>query len=239
MKALLFCAGLGTRLKPFTEKHPKALALVNGKTLLERNLEYLKSFGIYDIVINIHHFSDQVVEFLKKNNYFGLNIVISNENDKLLETGGGLLKAKEHFLKDDFLLMNVDILTQLNLNELIEFHKKNSPLVSLAVSDRESTRKLFFSENKLVGWKNYVNQESIFIEDFSENNSDPLAFSGIHLINPEIFDYITFNKGDKFSIMSLYMKLMENKTLLGFKHTNFLVDVGKPEAIMEAEKYFI
>ena len=105
MKAMIFAAGLGTRLKPFTDNHPKALAVVNGKPLLQRNIEYLKSFGINEIVINVHHFADQIIEFLEDNNYFGIEITISDETDQVLETGGGLVKAKANF-EEDFLVMN-------------------------------------------------------------------------------------------------------------------------------------
>jgi len=125
MKAMIFAAGLGTRLKPFTDNHPKALAVVNGKPLLQRNIEYLKSFGINEIVINVHHFADQIIEFLEDNNYFGIEITISDETDQVLETGGGLVKAKANF-EEDFLVMNVDILTDLNLAKFIKAHQENN-----------------------------------------------------------------------------------------------------------------
>ncbi len=143
MKALLFAAGKGTRLKPFTDLHPKALAKVNGVTLLERNINYLKSFGIHDFVINVHHFGEQIIDFLKEKNNFDAHIEISDESELLLETGGGLMFAQP-FLKqeENFLIMNVDILTDLNVAEFIKFHKENNNFVSLAVSDRDSSRKL-------------------------------------------------------------------------------------------------
>lgn len=231
--ALLFAAGLGSRLKPFTDFHPKALAVVNGKTLLQHNLEYLKQFRIEKVVINVHHFANQIIEFVNTNN-FGLEIIISDESDEVLETGGGLLKAKKHLENSAFLVMNVDILTDLDVSKMIEFYFQNKALVVLAVSDRKSSRKLFFDhENKLMGWKNFSNQEEIgTIKDCK-----PLAFSGIHIINPKIFDLIQ-EKG-KFSIMSSYMGLMEKNTILGFDHSGGkLIDVGKPEAISEAEKLF-
>jgi len=125
MKALIFAAGKGTRLKPFTDHHPKALAKVNGIPLLERNINYLKAFGITDFVINIHHFGDQIVRFLKENNNFGCKIEISDESNELLETGGGLIFAKE-FLNhgEDFLIMNADILTNININDFVNTIKK-------------------------------------------------------------------------------------------------------------------
>src|SRR5574343_49635 len=141
-KALIFAAGKGTRLKPFTDSHPKALALVNDVPLLERNIKYLQSFGVTEFVINVHHFGEQIVEFLEKNNHSGAKIDISDEKDELLETGGGLLFAQK-YLEDEenFLIMNADILTDLNIHELIKFHETHLPLATLAVSDRNSSRK--------------------------------------------------------------------------------------------------
>ena len=236
MKAMIFAAGLGTRLKPFTENHPKALAVVNGKPLLQRNIEYLKSFGIEEIVINVHHFADQIIEFLEENNYFGIEIIISDETDQVLETGGGLVKAKDNFT-EDFLVMNVDILTDLNLAEFIKAHQENKAIVSLAVSDRDSSRKLFFNEqNELKGWRNLKTEEEIKAVDSLDNCKD-LAFSGIHVISPVLFDKIT-EKG-KFSIMKVYMDLMQTESIIGFDHSGgILIDVGRPESVLEAENYF-
>ncbi|HCC94567.1 MAG TPA: nucleotidyltransferase [Flavobacteriaceae bacterium] len=236
MKAMIFAAGLGTRLKPFTDNHPKALAVVNGKPLLQRNIEYLKSFGINEIVINVHHFADQIIEFLEENNYFGIEITISDETDQVLETGGGLVKAKANF-EEDFLVMNVDILTDLNLTDFIKAHQENKALVTLAVSDRNSSRKLFFNkQNELKGWRNLKTEEEIKAVDSLENCKD-LAFSGIHVISPALFDKIT-EKG-KFSIMKIYMDLMQTESILGFDHSGgILIDVGRPESVLEAENYF-
>lgn len=236
MKAMIFAAGLGTRLKPFTDNHPKALAVVNGKPLLQRNIEYLKSFGINEIVINVHHFADQIIEFLEYNNYFGIEITISDETDQVLETGGGLVKAKANF-EEDFLVMNVDILTDLNLAKFIKAHQENKALVTLAVSDRNSSRKLFFNEqNELKGWRNLKTEEEIKAVDSLDNCKD-LAFSGIHVISPTLFDKIT-EKG-KFSIMKVYMDLMKTESIIGFDHSGgILIDVGRPESVLEAEQYF-
>lgn len=236
MKAMIFAAGLGTRLKPFTDNHPKALAVVNGKPLLQRNIEYLKSFGINEIVINVHHFADQIIEFLEENNYFGIEITISDETDQVLETGGGLVKAKANF-EEDFLVMNVDILTDLNLADFIKAHQENKALVTLAVSDRNSSRKLFFNkQNELKGWRNLKTEEEIKVID-SLDNCKELAFSGIHVISPALFDKIT-EKG-KFSIMKVYMDLMQTESILGFDHSGgILIDVGRPESVLEAENYF-
>jgi len=235
-KAILFAAGLGMRLKPFTDKHPKALAIVNGKPLLQRNIEYLKSFGITDFVINVHHFADQIIDFLKSNENFGVNIQISDESDEVLETGGGLVKAKDLLGNEPFLVMNVDILTNLNISDLMKFHSENQPLVTLAVSDRESSRKLLFEENgELKGWKNLNSGEKIIA---SENPLTEKAFSGIHIINPNIFEKMPTS--GKFSIMKTYMELMKTDKILGFDHSGgILVDVGRPESVLEAEKYFL
>ncbi|MGV0754034.1 nucleotidyltransferase family protein [Empedobacter brevis] len=236
MKAMIFAAGLGTRLKPFTENHPKALALVNGTPLLQRNIEYLRAAGINEIVINVHHFADQIMVFLEENNYFGIEITISDETDQVLETGGGLVKAKANF-DEDFLVMNVDILTDLNLTELIKSHQENNALVTLAVSDRNSSRKLYFNEqNELKGWRNLKTAEEIKAVN-SLDNLRNLAFSGIHVIHPNLFDKIT-EKG-KFSIMKVYMDLMKTESILGFDHSGgVLIDVGRPESVIEAEQYF-
>ncbi len=236
MIAILFAAGLGTRLKPFTDNHPKALAVVNGKTLLERNIEYLKSYGIKEFVINVHHFADQIFDFLEKNENFGVNIQISDESDEVLETGGGLVKAKDLLGNQPFLVMNVDILTDLNISELMKFHLENQPLVTLAVSDRKSSRKLLFeNNNQLKGWKNLNSGEEIIA---SEKPLTEKAFSGIHIIHPEIFEKMP-NSG-KFSIMTTYMELMKTEKILGFDHSGgILVDVGRPESVLEAERLFL
>lgn len=237
MKAMIFAAGLGTRLKPFTDSHPKALARVNNKTLLERNIEYLKTFGIKEIVINIHHFPDQITAYLKSNNYFNCNINISDETDALLETGGGLKKAA-CMLKgsEPFLVMNVDILTNLNIGKMIAFHKRNNALVTLAVTSRITSRYFLFNENdELCGWKNIKTGETIVKRNDKELISK--AFSGIHIIDPGIFDYL--NQDGKFSIVEAYLDLCESNRILGYDHSHdLLIDVGKPDAVEKAEELF-
>jgi NDP-sugar pyrophosphorylase family protein len=232
--AMLFAAGLGSRLKPFTDFHPKAMALVNGKPLLQHNLEYLKKHGFEKVIINVHHFANQIIDFVN-NHHFGMEIIISHEQDEVLETGGGLLKVKEYLQNSPFLVMNVDILTDLDLRKLIDFYNEKVALGVLAVSDRKSSRKLFFDvDEKLVGWKNFSNDETI--GRISEN-CKALAFSGIHVLNPKIFELIT--ETGKFSIMQSYMRLMSNYNFIGFDHTGGkLIDVGKPESIEKAELLF-
>ncbi len=236
MKALIFAAGKGTRLKPFTDHHPKALAPVNGIPLLQRNIEYLKSYGISDFVINIHHFGDQIVDFLMKNKNFGCKIEISDEKKELLETGGGLVFAKKFLEKeDDFLIMNADILTDLNIHDFVEFHKTKEDIVTLAVSNRKSSRKLFFNEEMILrGWLNVETGEQRLAEFNKGFNA--LAFSGIHCINSSIFKKI--KRTGKFSIMEAYLDLMHSEKIHGYKHQAHLIDVGKPESVKKAEEYF-
>ncbi|MBU4539313.1 MAG: nucleotidyltransferase family protein [Weeksellaceae bacterium] len=236
MKALIFAAGKGTRLKPFTDHHPKALAVVNGVPLLERNMKFLQSFGINDFVINIYHFGDQIIDFLKKNDHFGAKIEFSDEREELLETGGGLVFARR-FLDhgEDFLIMNADILTDLDVNAFVEYHKEKKDFATLAVSDRKSSRKLLFNPEMILrGWLNVETGEQRLAE--FNKGFKPLAFSGIHCINPEIFNKI--KRTGKFSIMEEYLDLMHTEQIHGYEHQGILIDVGRPESVLEAEKIF-
>lgn len=233
---MIFAAGMGTRLQPFTDNHPKALAQVNGVPLLERNIKYLQGYGINDFVINIHHFGGQILAFLAENDNFGANIEISNESDDLLETGGGLLFAKR-FLENEktFLIMNVDILTDLNITNFINIHELKGGMVTLAVSDRDSTRKLMFNDKMyLKGWKNLTTNKKTVVGGIFKLRE--LAFSGVHCVNSEIFTKIT--RTGKFSIMDEYLDLMKEDIIIGYQHTANLIDVGKPESVAEAEKLF-
>lgn len=243
MKAMILAAGLGTRLKPFTDNHPKALALVNGKTLIQRNIEYLIKYGICEIIINLHHFAGQIVDFLEKNNNFNCKIAFSNESNKLLETGGGLKKASWFFQNPEpFILMNVDILTDMNINHMLEFHLHNKAIVTLAVSTRSTARYfLFDKDSRLCGWRNVstghqqiVRENEIFFEK---------AFSGIHIISPKIFPYLHSNPEaedpEKFSIVDSYLEITKSENIICFDHSGYkLIDVGKPESINLAEKLF-
>jgi MurNAc alpha-1-phosphate uridylyltransferase len=237
MKAMILAAGLGTRFKPWTDQHPKALALVNGKTLLERNLLYLQSFGIKDVLMNVHHFAEQIRHAIIVNDGWGSNITISDETDEVLETGGGLKKASAYFDEGAFVLMNADILTDLDLNKMISFHEKKTPLTTLAITDRKSSRYFLFDKNeRLCGWRNTkTNEEKISIPGFAMKEK---AFSGIHIISPKIFT-LMYQQG-KFSIVDVYLDLAAAHTILGFDHSGSkMVDVGRPEAIVVAEKLFI
>lgn len=238
---MILAAGLGTRLKPWTDKHPKALALVNGKTLLQHNIEYLQEFGISEIIVNVHHFADQIKDAIGLNNGWGSMITISDESTEVLETGGGLKKASWYF-EDDFVLMNVDILTDLNLNAMIIQHKKNEPLATLAVSERKTSRYFLFDQSKqLCGWKNIntgeVKPNTLNLSD-SESSLNPKAFSGIHVINPGIFSLM--QQQGKFSMVDVYLSLCTTHSIQYFDHSHSkFIDVGKPESIAQAELLFV
>jgi MurNAc alpha-1-phosphate uridylyltransferase len=237
MKAMILAAGLGTRFKPWTDLHPKALALVNGKTLLERNLLYLQSFGIRDVLVNVHHFAEQIRHAIIVNDGWGSNITISDETDEVLETGGGLKKAAAYFDEGAFVLTNADILTDLDLKKMISFHEKNKPLATLAVMDRKSSRYFLFDQkDQLCGWRNTKSGEEII--SIRSSFLKEKAFSGIHIISPEIFPLMHHER--KFSIVDVYLELAAAHTILGFDHSGSkMVDVGRPEAIAVAEKLFV
>jgi NDP-sugar pyrophosphorylase family protein len=236
MKAMILAAGLGTRFKPWTDQHPKALAPVNGKSLLERNLRYLQSFGIQDVLINVHHFSEQILRALDENKSWGSFVTISDESDDVLETGGGLKKAAAWFNDGPFVVMNADILTDMDLSAMIRFHSEKNPLATLAVTGRKTSRNfLFDSDNRLCGWRNQQSGEeklSLPKKDLVEK-----AFSGIHILSPEIFPLMKFS--GKFSIVDVYLDLAASHLILGYDHSGSkLVDVGKPDSIQIAEILF-
>ncbi|HEY1033089.1 MAG TPA: nucleotidyltransferase family protein [Flavipsychrobacter sp.] len=236
MKAMLFAAGLGTRLKPFTDKHPKALAEVNGKTLLEHNIRYLQRFGIEDVIVNVHHFGDQIEQVLNDNNGFGSWVTISDERNEVLETGGGLKKAAPYFEhEDNLVVMNVDVLTNLDLNKMIEAHTTSDAMATLAVMKRASSRQLLFDEYlMLCGWTNNNTGEQKIVREVLE--MQPLAFSGIQVLSNRMLD-IPF-KG-KFSIIDLYLHNARENIIRGYNHTgNIFIDVGKPESLEKAGYLF-
>ena len=243
MKALLLAAGFGTRLQPFTLEHPKALAPVNRKSLLQRNIEYLQTQGINDILVNVHHFANQIIHAIEINQGWGSTISISDETDAVLETGGGLLKAKWFFDKEeDFVVMNVDMLTDMPLKEMIVQHKTNNPLVTLAVTDRNSSRYLLFNTlNRLAGWRNVsTGEEKGLVIEYNHSEKILLqqkAFSGIHIIKSSIFNKI--EQRGKFSLIDVYMSLCGKNNIESFDHSSsLLIDVGKPESIFKAETIF-
>ncbi len=235
---MILAAGLGTRLKPFTSKHPKTLVLVNGKSLLQRNIEYLQTFGIYDVVVNTHHFAEQIEEAVIKNNGWRSKVTVSFEKD-VLETGGGLLFASPHFVNEDnFVLMNADVLTNLPLHKMIEQHLQKKPLATLAVSDRSTSRYLLFTdENVLCGWRN-VNTGEVKMAK-QPGHFYEKAFNGIHVINRKLFMLMQPLFSGKFSMIDVYLELAKTLTVHGFADDNCLfVDVGKPESIAVAETLF-
>lgn len=233
---MLFAAGLGTRLKPFTDAHPKALASVHGKSLLEHNIAYLQKFGIREVIVNVHHFAEQIEQVLEQNNGFGSQVSISDERNDVLETGGGLVKAAHFFQNENFVVMNVDMLTNLNLEALINTHKESEALATLAVMTRESSRQLLFDETmQLCAWRNSNNGEMKTARDAS--NTKAFAFSGIQIIHTDFFKHII--QSGKFSIIDSYLQLAATHSIKGFNHSGDLVlDVGKPESLILAEQLF-
>ncbi|MFI5186743.1 MAG: NDP-sugar synthase [Chitinophagales bacterium] len=235
--AMIFSAGLGTRFKPWTNFHPKALALVNGKSLLQRNVEYLQQYGITDVVVNVHHFADQVINAVKKNNGWGSNIIFSDERNEVLETGGGLLKAKDLFKPNGKIITcNVDVLTDLDLTQLVSFHDSHTPLISFGVTKRKTSRYFLFDEkDRLCGWRNTkTGKEKIALP---KPGLVEKAYSCVVVFEPKIFSLIPFT--GKFSLVDVYLRLAADHLILGYDHTgDKFVDVGKPENLAIAESLF-
>ena len=238
MRALILAAGLGTRLKPLTDAIPKALIKINDFTLLELQIKKLISEGFDKIIINVHHFSDKIKTYLEQNNFFDCDISISDETDKLLDTGGGLKKAS-HFFSDGkpFLVYNVDVLSDLDFNKFYEFHVMNDSIATLAVSERKSSRYFLFNkENIICGWVNDKTGESKIVRDFNEKLTK-LAFSGIQIIDPKLFKY--FPDENVFSLIDLYLIASRDENIRAFIHSkDGWMDLGKIENLKEAELRF-
>jgi NDP-sugar pyrophosphorylase family protein len=235
MKAMIFAAGLGTRLAPITNNKPKALVEVAGKPMLELLIDRLKNFGFNYIVINVHHFADQIIDFVNSKD-FGVEIIISDERDCLLNTGGGLKNVQKYFNEGDvFLLHNVDIFSEIDLNEMMAFHRKSQNLVTMAVQHRKSTNFLLFDEtSRLCGWKSYKTQSEII--STPKSHYDEMAFSGIYVFNYEIFNAMT--KQGSFAIIPELLEVSKKYRLGAYVHDDkFVLDLGKHEAIIECEKY--
>jgi NDP-sugar pyrophosphorylase family protein len=230
MRAMIFAAGLGTRLYPLTLDKPKALVEVAGKTLLQLAIEKVSLAGYHDLVINVHHFGDQIIRYLKDRNNFGLNITISDERDRLLDTGGGILKAAHFFDGNEaFLVSNID------LQLLRKYHIEQGGLATLVVRDRKTARYLAFDDTmQLAGWRNVKAGDEIASRDMK--NCSLLAFSGIQLIEPAIFKLIT--ETGCFPLIPLYLRLATEHRIMAYRDQSTLwMDLGKPDQIKEAEKF--
>jgi NDP-sugar pyrophosphorylase family protein len=236
MKAIIFAAGLGTRLKPITNHIPKALVAVNEKPLINYAIEKLIDAGIHEIVINIHHFGGLIVKHIEKSSY-PISIQFSDERDQLLETGGALKKAAPVLKGNSSVVaLNVDIISSINLKKLISHHTETNALATLAVRKRETSRYLLFNKQmELTGWKNIKTNEVKMARE-QQKDLTQLAFSGIQVLSPHFFDLIT--ETGKFSVIETYLRLASTQKIMGFYDMSpFWIDVGKPGEIEKAEKY--
>jgi len=238
MKAMILAAGLGTRLRPLTDNRPKALVEIDGRTLLEITLCRLRSFGIRDVIINVHHFADMILEYLKTNANFGMHIEVSRE-ETLLDTGGGLKKAAHFFtdgsvaLEDPFILHNVDVISTIDLRRMVQFHTEHHALATLAVQDRETSRHLLFDERlQLCGRRSGADQKSEFVA--SPERVQALAFSGVHVISPRFLGMMT--EEGAFSIIASYLRLAARKEqILAFRADEYYWrDLGRPKDVEQA-----
>ena len=234
MKAMIFAAGMGKRLGKITESIPKALVDINGKTVLQRAVEKCSSAGFDDIIINVHHFADQVEAEIKKLNKSGFRITISDERAGLLENGGGLYKAKDFFDQEPFLLYNVDIVSDLDLSALYQLHIEKKGLATLAVRHRPGKRFLLVDkEGQLRGWRNISTGEQI-PSDMNNEGLSEIAFSSMHIVEPEIFNYM--HEGI-YSMITLYLNLLPEYKIYTLKHDEgYWVDVGTPESLEYVRK---
>ncbi len=245
MKALIFAAGLGTRLRPLTNDRPKALVEVGGRTMLERVITHVAECGFTDITVNVHHFADKVIDYLREHDNFGLDIHISDERDRVLETGGGILKAQPFLDGDEpFLVHNADILTDLDLNAFYQSHLDSGALASVLVKDRITSRYfLFDNDHRLCGWVNKSTGDTKpdgFVYRTGEYSE--LAFGGIHVISPDIFPFLQeYAQADaKFSITPFYAQECHTHHIHGYEPAGDYrwIDVGKPETLAQAQALF-
>jgi len=239
MKAMIFAAGLGTRLKPMTDIMPKALVPIAGKPLLEHVILKLKASKFDEIIVNVHHFPNQIIDFLKANNNFGIRIEVSDERDFLLDTGGGIKKAAWFFNDGKpFLVHNVDILSNIDLQALYNEHLKTNSMATLVVSKRDTFRYLLFdNEQKLNGWINEKTGETKPVKFNDISGFNKLAFAGIQILSPEIFELMD-KLESKFPIMDFYLSNAQNQKISGYIPQNFkMMDVGKLDVLDEAEKF--
>jgi len=234
---MVFAAGKGTRLQPYTDTMPKALVKVGGVPMIELILKKIIRSGFDDIIINVYHYADMIVDFLERNNNFGAKITISDESDELLETGGGLKKAAWFF--DDhkpFLVHNIDILSNIDLEAFYKAHLTNNCLSTLAVKERNTSRSLLINSNgELSGWRNnQTGEEKIPVMD--KENLIPIAFSAIHVMSPDILPLIT--ETGKFSITDVYLRLIKEHRIMTYRHdADFWFDMGRTEFLSQAAPY--
>lgn len=239
MRAMVLAAGLGTRLRPLTDDRPKALVEIAGRSMLEITLARLRFFGIEEAIVNVHHFADMVAEYLKAKNNFGMRIEVSRE-DVLLDTGGGLKKAAWFFhgaeKKDEpFLLHNVDVISAIDLEQMLALHNESRSLATLAVQERDSSRQLLFAqEGLLCGRRGGPHRESEIVR--SAAKLTPLAFSGIHVISPRLFELMT--ESGAFSIIDVYLRLAASgEKITAFRADRFYWrDLGRPESVQQASR---
>ena len=232
-RAMVLAAGLGTRMRPLTDALPKPLVQVADKPLIDHVLDRLADVGVEKAVVNVHHFAEMVIEYLKKNDNFGMRIEISREDDLLLDTGGGLKKAAWFFLEghgqEPFLVHNVDVISTIDLGRMLRFHRENNALATLAVQQRETSRRLLFDErNQLCGRQTEKESPEIILPT---TETTPFAFSGIHVISPEFLGMIS--EQGVFSIITTYLRLAgQDQRILGFRADDYYWrDLGKTEHI--------
>lgn len=241
MKAMILAAGLGTRLRPLTDGRPKALVEVGGRTLLEIALARLSSFGIREVIINVHHFAEKIVDYLKENRNFGMEIAVSREDGLLLDTGGGLKKAAYFFLQNStsteepLLLHNVDVISTIDLRRITQFHLENHALATLAVQQRQSSRYLLFDDQlQLCGRKSSADGKPELVRH--SPHLRPLAFSGIHVISPRLFSLMT--EEGVFSIITPYLRLAaQGEKILAFRADEYQWrDLGRLDDVRQADQ---
>lgn len=239
MKAMVLAAGLGTRLRPLTDTRPKALVEINGRTLLEITLARLREFGVSEVIVNLHHFAEMVVEYLAAKQNFGMRIEVSRE-DLLLDTGGGLKKAAWFFLEgggdEPFLLHNVDVLSDIDLAGMVEFHKEQNALATLAVQERRSSRQLLFDENGQLCGRRFEKEGRTEVVRHSDS-LHPLAFCGVHVLSPRVLERMTEN--GVFSIIETYLRVAgEGEKIVGFRADGaYWRDLGTVESLEQAAQY--
>ncbi|MDR2127242.1 MAG: nucleotidyltransferase family protein [Prevotellaceae bacterium] len=240
-KAMIFAAGMGTRLKPLTDNLPKALVPLAGKPVLEHLINKLKRSGFTQIVINVHHFADMIIDFLARNNNFGVDIYISDERSCLLDTGGGI-KHAARFLQgnEPFLAHNVDIVSNADLNDIYEKHCAENSFATLLVSVRNTSRCLLFNaDNKLCGWQNKLTNElKPCNSQFTYSECTAYAFGGIHVISPKIFNFLD-DYPKIFPIIDFYLSQSQKQDIRAYvPHHLRLADIGKYETLPQIEKEY-